>query len=120
MVIKVIAGRILTDDQLTNSVIDFKHLWDFSWLTVTSGIEGNHSEPVLTTGLQTGDHKPGATDFSVLGLKNTNMEWINGKINLKLVDLNRLRLLIAKKVQFIEVRLGYNLMSVFGFCWPQT
>lgn len=63
-------------DRLTNSVIHLENLWDFSWLTIASSIEGNHSEPVFTTSLQTSDHKPGATDFRVLGLKDMKMEWI--------------------------------------------
>lgn len=57
------------DLRLTDSVIDLQHLWDFSWLAVTSRIEGSHSELVLTTSLQTSDYKPGATDFNLLGLK---------------------------------------------------
>lgn len=58
-------------DRLTGSVVDLEHLWDFSCLAITSSIEGNHPELVLTTSLQTSDHKLGATDFSFLGLKKT-------------------------------------------------
>lgn len=57
-------------DKLTASVLDLKHLWDFSWLAIACSIKGNHPELVLTARLQTRNHKTSPTDFSVLGLKD--------------------------------------------------
>lgn len=64
-------------DRLTGSVVDIEHLRDFSWLAITSSIEGNYPELVLTTSLQTSDHEPGAPDFGLLGLKNKSMEFLS-------------------------------------------